>query len=912
MLIKSIFNYKKISLLLLIFYCLIINPYWINYKTDDVKIHNFDTDSYLTPKEISEQKQKIFTNHLPILITRNKDFSTVTSIGDGSSTNPWLIEDLSIDAEGISGISISNTTDNFIIQNVTVKNSIDMNSRAFKLVNVSNGIFRNNSALNSFTGFYLDNCSNNFVYQNIIFDSVMEGLVLSKSLNNLIEKNKITNSGMNGLMLQESGFNSIFNNTITKNSQNGIKLENKSQNNSITKNIVSINNYHGIYFSLARYNMLENNRISNNGFNGLYQENFSNDILSTNIITDNNQFGIKINSNDVFLSLRNEHGWIGSGTLKNPYLIANYDYHNIFSQISLINIDCYFIIENISISGTNAIAISLDNVSNGKLINNDVELSNSIGFFLSNSHNNILTENTAIHNEVGFYITGSSESNKVVFNKAVNNTKYGIVISQFTSNNELYYNYLISNNNGSIQASDKSSNNFWANGTYGNYWSDYSGSDTNNDGIGDISYLLDGDIGVKDPSPLVSLISVSSPSDQIHNIGNTSHFLTWDISTNLPPISYFIFQNDSIIQSETWINKDSIFILIENLSIGTYNYTFVVEDISGNGLSSSVFIFVVEAKQNFFIHSNISDLTIEEGFVDHTLSWTVVGNNLSYYEIFLNETLLITNALYSGIPINLTIVDLSFGTYNYTILAFNSETNFTAHSIYISVTDLTVPTINTPENIVYEEEGALGNNITWLLFDNNPSAYKIFINGTEFLSDIWQSNTPLVVNVDNLTVGIYNVSIFGYDLAGNEISNMVYITVIDTIPPYLRHILDLKFEEGSQGNDLQWYAFDKNPGNYTIEINDFSILNGSWSRSPWITFNLDDIPVGSYNVTINVMDAFGNYANDSVLITITPSDIDIMRTRTTDDGFEIDPLVIVGVGVLVITGVGLVVVWRRY
>jgi len=42
--------------------------------------------------------------------------------------------------------------------------------------------------------------------------------------------------------------------------------------------------------------------------------------------------------------------------------------------------------------------------------------------------------------------------------------------------------------------------NFWDNGVRGNYWSDYTGTDANNDDIGDTPYVIDADN--KDRYPL--------------------------------------------------------------------------------------------------------------------------------------------------------------------------------------------------------------------------------------------------------------------------------------------------------------------------------------------------------------------------------------------------------------------------
>jgi hypothetical protein len=46
-------------------------------------------------------------------------------------------------------------------------------------------------------------------------------------------------------------------------------------------------------------------------------------------------------------------------------------------------------------------------------------------------------------------------------------------------------------------------NNSWDNGTRGNYWNNYTGSDENHDGIGDISYNITGSAGSKDNFPLM-------------------------------------------------------------------------------------------------------------------------------------------------------------------------------------------------------------------------------------------------------------------------------------------------------------------------------------------------------------------------------------------------------------------------
>lgn len=146
--------------------------------------------------------------------------------------------------------------------------------------------------------------------------------------------------------------------------------------------------------------------------------------------------------------------------------------------------------DNVSVFNNNVAAmngIQIENCTEGSFSSNTI-LSSETGVFIAQSYGDTLSgNNVSSITSMGLWL--SSCSNNSFFGNNVSTTSpYGLFI--WLSYNNTIFDNNFPGNGSQILCYDNSTNT-WDNGLEGNYWSNYTGVDTDLNGIGDTPYIID-------------------------------------------------------------------------------------------------------------------------------------------------------------------------------------------------------------------------------------------------------------------------------------------------------------------------------------------------------------------------------------------------------------------------------------
>jgi len=408
--------------------------------------------------------------------------------GDGSEPTPWRTISYAI-SQAPAGDTIKvmddddEATDDYV-ENITVNkpltieryNDTDANPQV-KASDSSNPVFHVTS--NNVTIQGLD------VYGTM--GSNKAGIRLSEVTGCTVQDSRCgwdQHANFYGIDLYSSNNNNLSGNICSYNNA-GIRLY-SSNDNDLSDNDCSSNN-HGIFLYLSSdSNSLSGNTCNLNNNDGILLSSSSSNTLSYNTCSDNHN-GIRLQSSSDSNSLS---GNTCSDNSNGIYLHSS-------SNNDLSDNNC----------PSNTQGIYLSSSSSNSLSGNTCNSNNNNGIVLeSSSDSNNLSGNTCnSNNNSNGIVLGSSSGNTITGNMCSSNNSYGLFLSSSNSS-IIYLNNFGGNTSGNVYSN--SSMNTWRSPTklgylyggstqtykrdMGNYYSDYTGSDGDNDGIGDNGYDLPG------------------------------------------------------------------------------------------------------------------------------------------------------------------------------------------------------------------------------------------------------------------------------------------------------------------------------------------------------------------------------------------------------------------------------------
>jgi len=433
---------------------------------------------------------------------------------------------------------------------------------------------------------------------------------------------------------------------------------------------------------------------------------------------------INITSNDGFAS----GGWMGEGTLDNPYTIELFEFTDPIEAdgpcISISNTTAYFKITNCSFNTTVfASAFTLENVTNGQIrycstenfiwgmtIDNcsgiqldrligtsciDIEDSSNCnishctisgapgdGIYLDNCSNI-----TAMGSDIsscganGIWLEDTVNST-IIGNQLILNSIYQIDVTGVSYNNVIYnnvikYDFMQCFGTGH----DNGATNLWDdNVTTGNWWSNYGGSG---------NYSISGSAGSVDHYPMghTSVVLVNH-DDVKFEIGSTATII-WDAFSEVP--NYFIiYRNEEIHDSGVW-NGSDISTSVSTDTLGLYNYTLFVNGTSNDNKTDTVIVTIYSTLPMI---DSPEDMTYKYGQTGYSIIWRPSSSIPDRYEIYQNSVLN-RNETWDGSTISYSIDGLSVGTYSFKLRVIDTRGYDADDTVQVIVTAASVITNTT-------------------------------------------------------------------------------------------------------------------------------------------------------------------------------------------------------------------------
>jgi len=435
--------------------------------------------------------------NVPNLTLRSEHGATFTIL-HAANTSDHVLEVIA-NAVTITGFTVVNATAsdtagifvNGVERCMISENTATGNDIGIQLLSSPYNMLLSNRASMNKNGIYLHNSNENTLTGNVMFNNtynfcVYSGYQLEHFIQEIDTSNTVDGKPIYYWVNQhdqaipaDAGFVGIVNST-----------------NISVRGVTVTNSYYGVLLAYTTNSTIENSVLAQNR-DGIILSSAINNTITNNTITEGIT-GIYLYNSDRNRILKNN-------TISAFYrgIMLQYADHNTIER------------NNISNNGYRGIHV-YDSDENS--INDNEIMRNYEGIYLSSSsNNNTLTNNTASNNYYDGIRLDASSNNTLTGNTASSNNQYGIRL--FNSSVNLIYNNYFDN----TQNAYDNGLNIWnitktpgtniIGGSYlgGNYWSDYAGEDTDDDGLGNTALPYNSVGGIQNGGDWLPLVKAGAP-----------------------------------------------------------------------------------------------------------------------------------------------------------------------------------------------------------------------------------------------------------------------------------------------------------------------------------------------------------------------------------------------------------------
>jgi len=187
--------------------------------------------------------------------------------------------------------------------------------------------------------------------------------------------------------------------------------------------------------------------------------------------------------------------------------------------------------------------------------------------------------------------------------------------------------------------------------------------------------------------PVINVISI----DDTFELGETDAFIEFNITDDNPAYYQFIVDGNVVI-NETYVSGEHISInLTEHLTTsGNHTVRIVAYDKTGSSSDYTRVVEVYPAEAPEIVVGPEDEYTVD---INETLElvWNVVDSTPSYYEIYVNGTLVANGTWTSGVNITYSFVEDEAGTYMVEIKLYDEAGHVTTDTVTVIVREAAPP-----------------------------------------------------------------------------------------------------------------------------------------------------------------------------------------------------------------------------